>query len=342
MTAAATAPAGGLATPPPVRVSVAVMAHPARERLVAELLPQLPAARVVWDERNDRWDTGRRSMLTNDPAADWHLVVQDDAVLCRDFLPGVQRMLAHVPKLPVSLYTGRTRPFRAAVEDAVARARVQHKLFLAMQGPLWGVAVAIPTGLIADMVADCDRRPIRNYDLRMAAHFAARGIPCWYTLPSLVDHRVGLSNPSLVPGRGASMSRTAHHWIGARRSPLKLDWAGGAAQVPAPNVLAVPKPTGGRYSKPPPRRNHLMPQRRIADRRIYGQDAKGRTVLVAAPGQPIPEGFTEQLRPAPAAEAPPPADPPEPPPARRKPAAKPARAAKKAASKRRKPAGKRA
>jgi hypothetical protein len=33
--------------------------------------------------------------------------------------------------------------------------------------------------------------------------------------------------------------------------------------------------------------------RPIADRRIYGTDAYGRTVLVAAAGQPIPEGFEQ-------------------------------------------------
>jgi hypothetical protein len=32
-------------------------------------------------------------------------------------------------------------------------------------------------------------------------------------------------------------------------------------------------------------------RKQIADRRIYGQDGHGRRVLVAAEGQPIPEGF---------------------------------------------------
>lgn len=32
-------------------------------------------------------------------------------------------------------------------------------------------------------------------------------------------------------------------------------------------------------------------KKQIADRRIYGTDGHGREVLVAAKGQPIPEGF---------------------------------------------------
>jgi hypothetical protein len=35
-------------------------------------------------------------------------------------------------------------------------------------------------------------------------------------------------------------------------------------------------------------------KKRIADRRIYGHNHRGHRVLVAAPGQPIPEGFDEE------------------------------------------------
>jgi hypothetical protein len=41
----------------------------------------------------------------------------------------------------------------------------------------------------------------------------------------------------------------------------------------------------------PRKRGTTMPEKRIADRRIYGKDAYGRDVLVAAVGQPIPPGF---------------------------------------------------
>lgn len=34
-----------------------------------------------------------------------------------------------------------------------------------------------------------------------------------------------------------------------------------------------------------------MSKKRIATRRIYGRDSKGRAVLIAAPGQPIPDGY---------------------------------------------------
>ena len=86
-------------------LSVAVMAHPKRADLIPALCDSIDAdVPVVWDERNDRWDTGRRALLAFDPAATHHLVVQDDALVCRDLVAGLQRALPHVPReAPVGL-----------------------------------------------------------------------------------------------------------------------------------------------------------------------------------------------------------------------------------------------
>ena len=216
-----------------MNLSVAVMAHPDREHFVDELLPDLPGAKVVWDERGDRWDTGKRAMLAHEPDSDWGLVVQDDALLCKDFLPGVREALSHAPTLPVSFYTGRTRPYGPEVARAVRRARAARKNWLVMRGPIWGVAIALPRELIAPMVRACDRLPDPNYDRRMMEHFHGRGIECWYTLPSLVDHRVGEANPSLVPGRGAGLGRVAHEFC--QGSALDIDWSTGAYRAGDPS-----------------------------------------------------------------------------------------------------------
>lgn len=204
------------------------MAHPAREPFVKSLQKRLPGAEVVWDECNDRWDTGRRALLAFDPNAEWHLVVQDDAVLCRSFLPGVRQALAAVPAgIPVSFYTGKTRPYAAHIRKAVAAALEEEKTFFSMRGPLWGVAVALPVKHIQQMVEEADLRNIPNYDTRMAEWFHERRINCWYSVPSLVDHRVGPENPSLVPGRVSTPARTAHQFIG-EGDPRKVNWTSDA------------------------------------------------------------------------------------------------------------------
>lgn len=213
-----------------VRVSVAIMAHPARERHMSYLLSKLGQnTRIVWDEKQDRWDTGRRSMLAYDPAATHHVVVQDDALVCKDFVKGVEKALAVVPPMyPVCFYTGRVRPSAERITRMVNVAHQQHTTWLQLDGPLWGVAVAVPVPLIPEMIEFCDRpinAGIKNYDSRMATYFTAKKIPVWYSLPSLVSHRTGEGEPSLVPGRGNADSRIAHSFIGENESALKVDWS---------------------------------------------------------------------------------------------------------------------
>lgn len=259
------------------------MAHRRRAQFVDELLPQLPGTKVTWDRENDRWDTGRRSMLAFDPDADWHLVVQDDAVLCPDFLPAVEAALSHVPERPVSFYTGRVRPYAASIKTAVTRARAAGKPWLAMRGPHWGVAVAIPTHLIEDMIEWCDQQVgVPNYDRRMEKYFTRREILCWHSIPSLVDHRVGEENPSLIPGRGAAPSRTAHEWIG-NISPLDIDWSRGALLAPD-----CPAPGASRASGPLEKKGPKMPRYAIRD--IYTGSGNYRS-LVARAGQQVPPGL---------------------------------------------------
>lgn len=212
-----------------IKLSAAIMAHRARERHMPYLLSKLgEETPIVWDEKSDRWDTGRRSMLAYNPEATHHVVVQDDALVCEDFIAGATKALAAVPSdYPVAFYTGRVRPSRELVQRLVNKAKNAHSTWIEWDGPMWGVAVAIPTHQIQPMIEWCDRpaqHNILNYDLRMARYFMSRRIPCWYSYPSLVSHRTGDGEPSLVVGRGNSDSRVAHTFIGETASALNVEW----------------------------------------------------------------------------------------------------------------------
>jgi len=229
---------------PASNVSVGIMAHRRREHFVERLVAQMPGADVTWDEREDRWDTGRRAMLAYDPAAAWRLVVQDDALLCRDFLPGVEKALACVPPdNPVSFYAGRVRPAAAFVAEMCDAAVREGRSWFAMKGPWWGVAIAIPTKHIPAMVEWCDQRSdIANYDRRISRYFESAGLDCWYSVPSLVDHRIGSENPSLIPHRSSSDNRVAYRFIGDA-SPLDVNWATEPVRALPPS-----KPLSGRLT----------------------------------------------------------------------------------------------
>lgn len=193
--------------------------------MVHELVESLDRpVTIVWDEHNDRHDTGIRAVQAYDPTCTHHLVIQDDAVACRDLLAGTERALKTVPPAnPVSLYVGRVKPFRKMVEHAVSAAD-ESVSWITMAGIYWGVGVVLPIAAIDDMARWYLHSNVQNYDRRMSRWFEKQGIDCWYTWPSLVDHR---GDESLVRARTAR--RSAHRFI--EGSALTVDWSGGVVDV---------------------------------------------------------------------------------------------------------------
>lgn len=199
-------------------ISVAIMAHPSRQTWADALGEQLDAP-VVYDTDGVEWHTGRRALLEHDPGAEWHVVVQDDALICDEFTRAVETILEHVDGQPVGLYVGTVRPQRFLVERALAAAQRAGLRWIDWEGPKWGVAVAIPTGQIPALVADADLDPHPHYDARLRRHYKRSGITCRYPVPSLVDHRPRSENPSLICKENAD--RRARLF---ERDALSVDW----------------------------------------------------------------------------------------------------------------------
>lgn len=212
-------------------VSVAVMAHPKREEFVPGLVNAIGGdVAVVWDRRNDRWDTGRRALLAFEPDATHHLVIQDDAVVPDGLVAECVRVVANVPAgHPISLYMGRTRtrPRRYQMAPLVRTALSRGASFAVFSGPWWGVAVMLPTSSIRAVVEFGDRNPHGsvNYDHRIAQYFDSVGKPCYYTVPSIVDHRT--DTPSLTGRAGGRRAFTytsnlPGRWDGGTVTPVVL------------------------------------------------------------------------------------------------------------------------
>ena len=201
------------------------MAHPKRAGWVPQLADAIAAdVQVVWDRHNDRWDTGRRSLLAYNKDATHHLVVQDDALVCEDLTKAVTGLVDHTGDHPVSLYMGRLKKPHTKMAVAYHRSVQKQWSFVAAAGPFWGVAILLPVAHIERVVAHGDGLNIPNYDLRIADWYRRQKLLCWYTVPSLVQHRNGTSNPSLIPNR-TGKNRYAHHYIGGGNSALSVDWS---------------------------------------------------------------------------------------------------------------------
>lgn len=240
---------GGFTAPREPTISVAIRAHPKRAAWVSALLERLDApAEVVWDRRNDPWDTGSRALLAADPQADYHLVIEDDAIICWNLVAGCRRALAHVPEgHPVGLYVGQNHEI---IDGLFDRGRADGRSWLAYFGPWWGVGLMIPAADAERLVEWAEKEcKTPKYDTRIALFYKRREMTCWYTIPSLVEHRSMVENPSLA-NPGQTLDRRAYGFIGEAASALDIDFSAGlVGSGSLPEALVTVVRPDGHYQK---------------------------------------------------------------------------------------------
>lgn len=218
-----------------MRLSAAIMAHPVRAEYAEQVQASLDrSVDIVYDsnpvpsaDKMQRWATGRSCWEAFDPSADWHLVLQDDVLVSKNLLAGLEKALHQIgPQGLVSAYTGTGRPDQQNIIRALAHAEAKGHSWMSTRSLNWGPAIILPTSVIPGMLTWCERhirrndRPRSNYDYAIGVY--ARDIlgwRTWYTVPSLVEHR-GL--PSLV-GHDKGPQRVAHHFH--EGDALDIDWS---------------------------------------------------------------------------------------------------------------------
>lgn len=205
-----------------MKISVAIMAHPKRRVDAEALYGQLKllpfvAPEVIYDQQNEEWHTGERALRYGVGKGDWHVVLQDDAVLTPDFYANIESAIAAVPtKVLVSLYTGRSRPLAQRVQIAVDKA--QDGEWLNFHMLLWGVGIMLPSDHIEPMLdfINEERWVDTPYDTRVGIFYQSNMLPIYYTMPSLVDHNDDLG--SLLAHGKSEAPRVAHRLATGRVS----------------------------------------------------------------------------------------------------------------------------
>lgn len=175
-----------------MKITVTVMAHPKRKAAAEALYTQLAKmpfhqASITWDQKNSEWHTGKRALKAH-LNGDWHIVLQDDAIITDNFYTDAVNALQAVPvKTLVSFYTGTVRPLPGRVASAVRRANEGGYSWLRGYLLFWGVGIAIPTDQILPMLEYIAGRR-EPYDTRLGYFYIANRLPVLYSNPSLVDH----------------------------------------------------------------------------------------------------------------------------------------------------------
>lgn len=195
-----------------MNISAAVMAHPDRAKSAKALERQLSAmpftdVYTIYDDCGSEWDTGSRALKWGIGKADYHVVVQDDAILTPGFYDNLAGAIAAAPhKSLISLYTGKVRPFGSRVKAAVDKA--YHATWLRHHMLLWGVGIVIPSDHIEPLLDYVSERNDLLYDTRLGLFYQGNMIPVLYTMPSLVDHDDNLG--SLLAHGDTAEPRVAH------------------------------------------------------------------------------------------------------------------------------------
>lgn len=201
-----------------MKISIAIMAHPSRKNAATALsleLGQYPfaAPQIIWDEVNEEWHTGKRALQYGIGKADWHVVIQDDAILTPDFYRNLERAIfALRQQTLISLYTGTARPIPGRVAGAVRKS--PDGSFLRFPQLMWGVGIVLPSSHIAPLLEFVEDIELQ-YDNKIGEFYCRQGLPVYYTVPSLVDHDD--DTDSLLPGHGRAIDaepRKAHRLAG--------------------------------------------------------------------------------------------------------------------------------
>ncbi len=171
------------------------MGHPSRAAFIEELQQQLAPAPLSVDTGFGIVENCARAWELYDPRATHHVVIQDDALVCRDFRARAEAFIERMQELhghedrAISFYYGTRKRLLSAAAEAM-------KVGYAMRVNVgWGVAICLPTRLVPELVASIRAGSAPQDDERMNGFIRSRGMRIYYPMPSLVDHRRG---PSLV------------------------------------------------------------------------------------------------------------------------------------------------
>ena len=219
-----------------IELSAVVMTHPLRLVAARDLQRRHPelALEVVLDPEPGHWRrsplrTARAAWRSAPPDATHHLVVQDDVVLCPDFLDHVRCAIATAPTAALSFFTewGSYTSFGLRLAALSTSSWVE-----AADSYLPTQAAVLPTELASgfDDYAAREAGRERMDDVVLLDYVRRLGVPALVSVPNLVQHD---DTASLV----------GHEHFGPRRSacyapaiPTPPCWSGG---VTAPTLIPV-------------------------------------------------------------------------------------------------------
>jgi len=168
-----------------MKLSISVMAHPKRKEFFGYLREKLGDVPFSLDEGKGLIWNCRNAWSMYDPACDYHVVIQDDAIICTDFYNRAIEILKNAQGLPVSFFHVSPLSYQKYKQQ---RLETGHIIQAGLSG---GVALCLPTKLIPAMLAYYDADTVPHDDHRIGRFLMSINTSWFFPIPSLIDHRTG-------------------------------------------------------------------------------------------------------------------------------------------------------
>lgn len=170
-------------------LQTSIMAHPSRSGYIPYLLERLGhSTPVIYDQKQNIWDTCRRAWLAGleaarESGATHVVVIQDDALVCKNFRERAEGFIAAHPGAHIySFYAGKMLATR--IREAVRKQRdYVESSFIFNE-----VALALSVDQIERMIAFCDEREAQT-DQYITKWAKIARFSILYSVPSFIDHR---------------------------------------------------------------------------------------------------------------------------------------------------------
>lgn len=182
-----------------MNTSFVIMASKKREQWAKELSEQLNNCPIALDPHprfniGNIWENCQRAWKMHDKTKKWAVVIQDDAILCKDFIKKAEKHLEKAEQLgcAVQFYVGNNPHYEEQFSENIKNG------YLVKDHLSWGVAIALKTEWIKDMIDFGNSYGGWQDDIKIKYFLIKKQIPTYYPLPGLVDHRQEDENPSLV------------------------------------------------------------------------------------------------------------------------------------------------
>ncbi|MCL6270768.1 stealth conserved region 3 domain-containing protein [Sansalvadorimonas sp. 2012CJ34-2] len=199
-----------------VQISKTIMAYVKREHRIPLIRKKIGDAKVSLDDGSwGLWGNAKKSWLTFDMDADYHMVIQDDSVVCDNFYVRLAEVFSRQPFKSVTslFYRYKSRKTHFELNEAARSNRVNKGFYFPRLQ--WATGVVVPKELVANMVRFADKLPEKKFknidDLRFSKFFTeCEKIEVYYPLPSLVDQSIDCGS---TIGNGDNIGRQATWFI---------------------------------------------------------------------------------------------------------------------------------